>query len=142
MQSINFDKGYKKYAINNDESNYIMVNLADTNIAKRAKNIFAEIEEYKNTISPNDDVTDAMFAFDQFVKEKIDNVFGKGVSKAVFGDMSCTTVANARGECVFETFLGAIIPLIESDMAEAAENQRKHIKELEAKAAKIKGVIP
>lgn len=142
MQSINFDTGYKTYAINNDENNVIHVNLADTNIPKRIKNMCAEINEYKKTISPEDDDTEAMFAFDQFVKAKIDSVFGKGVSKAAFGDMNCTTVANIKGECVFETFLGALVPMIEADLSEAAENQRRHIKELDAKAAQIKGAAP
>lgn len=130
MQSINFATGYKTYDINGDPDNVIRVNLADKNLLNRMNETLEALDTFKDTLP--DDVTElqANTMLDTLIKEKIDYTFGKGTSKAVFGDVSCLTPANDEGECIFETFMKAIVPVIQSDMEEAAENQNRHISDL------------
>lgn len=96
----------------------------------------------------DDEKSRGYFDFDAFLKNKIDYAFGEGTAKAVFGDMNCLAVANDKGECVLETFINALVPIIESDMAAAAKNQKRHIadmvdaKKLDDIASRIKGTAP
>ena len=52
MQSINFDKGYKTYAVNEDESNVVKINVADLNMKFRIEELPSRIalleEKYKD----------------------------------------------------------------------------------------------
>lgn len=130
MPSINFDTGYKTYTINGDENNVIRVNLADPNLYNRMNEILSFFETFENEFKDDTTAFDAQKKIDEAIKDKIDYAFGKGTSKAVFGDVSCLTPANNEGECIFETFLKAIAPVIQSDMEEAAENQNRHISDL------------
>ena len=61
--------------------------------------------------------------------------------------MNCLTPVNDKGECVFETFFAAILPVIKRDMEQAIKNQDKHISDmvdtgkLDKYVDKIKGVV-
>ena len=48
MQSINFDTGYKTYAVNGDESNVIRINVADLSIKSRIKEMYARIADLES----------------------------------------------------------------------------------------------
>lgn len=130
MQSINFDTGYKTYTINGDENNVIRVNLADPNLIKRIETAMSDIEKFKNSITNDTTLPEVYEKFDKLVKDKIDFSFGVGTSKAVFGDLNCLAVANDKGECIFETFLAAILPAIQADMEQAMKSQNKHISDM------------
>ena len=130
MHSINFDTGYKTYTINGDENNVIRLNLADPNLIKRIETAMSDIEKFKNSITNETTLPEVYEKFDKLVKDKIDFAFGEGTSKAVFGDLNCLTVANDKGECVFETFLAAIMPVIRNDIEQAMKNQNKHISDM------------
>ncbi|MDE7390703.1 MAG: hypothetical protein K2M82_07175 [Lachnospiraceae bacterium] len=130
MQSINFNTGYKTYAINGDESNVIRVNLADPNLFKRMEEVLEYMDTFKDEITDDMAVSEVYEKFDNLVKNKIDYAFGEGTSKAVFGNVNCLTVANDEGECIFETFLNAIMPIIYNDVNEAAKNQNRHISDM------------
>lgn len=147
MESINFDRGYKTYAINGDENNVIRVNLADQNLMTRAAEVMTALDEFKEELKSGA-VTDAAEIYDRadkLLKEKFDYAFGKGTAAAVFGDLHFMTVANDDGECIFETFMKAFLPVAERDIAEAAGRQKKHIADLvdagklDAVADSIKG---
>lgn len=139
VEFINFDKGFKTYGLNGDENNVIRVNLSDRNIFKRAEELKTLAEEFKSRVS--DGMTEQQLhdELETLLREKVDYVFGKGTADAVFGDMSCQTVANDKGEIVLETFIHAIMPLIKRDMAEAAERQNRHISDL-VDAKKLDGI--
>ena len=145
MQSINFAKGYKTYAINGDESNVIRVNLADPNIIRRVGEMLDALDEFMSTVPENGNAEDIFGSFDKLLKEKLDYAFGKGTAHAVFGDMNVLAVANDEGECVFETFINAFLPIIQSDIEAAGQVQQRHISDmvdsekLDNIAAKIKG---
>lgn len=147
MQSINFDTGYKIYTINGDENNVIRVNLADPNLRKRMETALSDIDAFKNSINSDTTLPEVYEKFDDLVKSKIDFAFGEGTSKAVFGDLNCLTPVNDKGECVFETFFAAILPVIRSDIEQAMKNQNKHISDmvdtgkLDKYVDKIKGVV-
>lgn len=130
MQSINFDTGYKTYTINGDENNVIRVNLTDPNLIKRIETAMSDIEKFKNSITNDTTLPEVYEKFDKLVKDKIDFSFGIGTSKAVFGDLNCLAVANDKGECIFETFLAAILPAIQADMEQAMKSQNKHISDM------------
>ncbi|MEE0857700.1 MAG: hypothetical protein U0L58_10460 [Ruminococcus sp.] len=147
MQSINFDTGYKTYTINGDENNVIRVNLADPNLRKRMETALRDIDDFKNSIKSDTTLPEVYERFDDLVKSKIDFAFGEGTSKAVFGNLNCLTPVNDKGECVFETFFAAILPVIKRDMEQAIKNQDKHISDmvdtgkLDKYVDKIKGVV-
>ncbi len=147
MQSINFDTGYKTYTINGDENNVIRVNLADPNLRKRMETALRDIDDFKNSIKSDTTLPEVYEKFDDLVKSKIDFAFGEGTSKAVFGNLNCLTPVNDKGECVFETFFAAILPVIKRDMEQAIKNQDKHISDmvdtgkLDKYVDKIKGVV-
>ena len=148
VEFINFDKGYKTYGLNGDENNVIRVNLADRNILKRAEETITAFQNYKNEISGDETEEELYDGLEELVRERVDYTFGAGTADAVFGDMSCFAVANDDGECVFETFMNAIMPVIERDIEDAAEKQHKHIsdvvdsKKLDGIAERIKGSAP
>ena len=147
VESINFESGYKTYAINGDESRVIRVNLSDQNIGHRIDEVMNALPQWKESHG-GDEKSQSYFDFDVFLKSKIDYAFGEGTSNAVFGDMNCLAVANEKGECVLETFINALVPIIRSDMAQAAKNQQRHIKDmvdsrkLDDIASTIKGTAP
>lgn len=130
MQSIKFDTGYKTYDINGDPDNVIRVNLADRNLPNRINETLEALRKFKDTLP--DDITEeqANTMLDTLIKDKIDYAFGKGTSKAVFGDVSCLTPANDEGECIFETFMNAIVPIIRADVTQASKNQSRHISDM------------
>lgn len=147
MQSINFDTGYKTYTINGDENNVIRVNLADPNLRKRMETALRDIDDFKNSIKSDTTLPEVYEKLDDLVKSKIDFAFGEGTSRAVFGNLNCLTPVNDKGECVFETFFAAILPVIKRDMEQAIKNQDKHISDmvdtgkLDKYVDKIKGVV-
>lgn len=148
MPSINFDTGYKTYDINGDPDNIIKVNLADKNLPNRINETLDALRKFKDTLSDGVSEMQAEALLDTTIKEKIDYAFGKGTSKAVFGDISCLTPANDEGECIFETFLRAIVPIIQADVEQANKNQSRHISDMLDKGKldkyinNIKGVAP
>lgn len=130
MPSINFDTGYKTYTINGDENNVIRVNLADKNLPNRINEMLDALRKFKDTLPDGVSEMQAEALLDTTIKGKIDYAFGKGTSKAVFGDISCLTPANDEGECIFETFLRAIVPIIQTDVEQANKNQSRHISDM------------
>lgn len=130
MQSINFNTGYKTYAINEDESNVIRLNLADQNLLSRAEEVLKSLEDFKSKITEDMKTQDIHSEFDKMVKEKIDYAFGQGTSQAAFGNVNCLTVADDDGNCIFETFMNAIMPILYEETAAAAKKQKKHISDM------------
>ena len=118
MQSINFNTGIKKYAVNGDESNVISININDLNLYKRisdSSNIFdpilARLDEEENT-------PELLFEVDKAIKEKLDFVFGTDISSHVFGDVNCLSPLE-NGNLLFMSFFEAFVPMVLKDMQEA-----------------------
>ena len=145
MESINFSTGYKTYAINGDESNVIRVNLADQNLMHRLKEALSVLNDFKSGVSPNstpDEYAERLYEFDALAKRKLDDAFGAGTSKALFDELNILTPVNDEGECVFETFINAFMPILKRDISAGMESQREHMRKLDAIADDIKGAAP
>lgn len=130
MQSINFAKGYKTYAINGDENNTVKINVADPNLKNRIVGVMQEIDEFKSKYGDAAITYEIITELDDFTKSKLDEAFGKGFSEAVFGELSCFAITEDEGKFVYETFMEAFLPIITADIEQAAKASKAHIKDL------------
>lgn len=125
MQSINFNDGYKTYAINGDESNVIRVNTRDFNIVTRYNEMTPmldeTIEKYKQRKEKAgaDEIKD----IDNRVRKIVDDVFNADVSNHAFGNTHSLTLLDS-GKFLVESFLEAFMPIIENDVNEANNSLR------------------
>lgn len=129
MNSINFDKGYKTYAINEDENNCIRINVADPNLKDKIELMLRELDEYKESKSDSAVTPDVRKELDVFVKQKLNDVFGQGFSEAVFGDMNVFAITES-GKFIYETFMEAFLPIVQADIDKAVAANKKHIADL------------
>lgn len=139
MQSINFDDGYKSFAINNDESRVIRFNPADPNQIQRyneaLKNIMSAKERIGEDIqlSPDGNVKTAndleaaakvLCDADNVVRENLNYMFNSDVYDVVFAGQS--PFCMIKGRFLLEHFLSAIGPVItQSARGAAAESERR-----------------
>lgn len=65
------------------------------------------VEEIESIIQVTKDI-------DQFIKAKMDYIFGYEISEDVFGVASCVSVTR-NGEYYFDNFLNALLPLVERE---------------------------
>lgn len=130
MQSINFAKGYKTYAINGDESSTIKINVADPNLRNRIFGVLQEIDEFISKYGDAAVTYETVTELDAFTKSKLDEAFGKGFSEAVFGELSCFAITEDEGKFVYETFMAAFLPIVTADIKQAAKASKAHIKDL------------
>lgn len=130
MQSINFAKGYKTYAINGDENTTVKINVADPNLKNRMIGIMQEIENCKNKYGDEAVTDEVLTELDTFTKAKLDEAFGNGFSQAIFGELSCFAVTEDEGKFVYETFIEAFLPIVTADIEQAKAASRAHIKDL------------
>lgn len=125
MDSIRIDTGAKRIAINDDPERVITFNPSDVLFVERFYKIVGEFEaklhEYETRYAAlpvvensGIPVADAHLALlretCEYVREKIDYVFGAGTSQIVFGD---SMVLNA-----FEQFFDGVTPFIQNTRVE------------------------
>ena len=119
MKSIDFDSGYKTYAINGDESCVIRINTTDFNLPKRIQDanesINAVIKEYEGKNAAED-----IAGFDAKVRNIINEVFGSDICTPAFGAANLFSITS-NGNYIFENFLGALLPVIQADIEEATK---------------------
>ena len=128
MKSINFDEGYKTYAVNGDESRVIKIRISDFNLLKRVESAMTEIESLKEKYSGRRD-ENTMIEFDSSVRKIIDKAFDSDVCANAFGSANICTVVNG-GKLLFESFFEAFIPLLKSDLNAAVMNKKVRQPEL------------
>lgn len=114
-----FDEGFKEFNINGDPNRVIRFNPTDISIIERAQKVKKEIgEEVKNLdkLEINDDeaVAKAVEEVNKIIKEKINYIFGSGISETVFGVQS--PLASANGVTLAERFIAAAIPIIQKEI--------------------------
>lgn len=134
MKSINFDEGYKTYAVNGDESRIIKIRISDFNLLKRVKSAMTEIESLKEKYSGKPD-KNAMIEFDSSVREIIDKAFDSDVCANAFGSANICTVVN-DGKLLFESFFEAFMPILKSDLNAAVMNKKVRQPELRPEVQK------
>lgn len=126
MQSINFNTGYKTYAINEDENNVIRVNLADLNLQTRLKNLYGEITQLGDKYRDVKELTPEQFTeLDSEIKEKVNKAFGTDVCTPAFGVVNCLSIIEDN-KPVIQLFLEAFMPIIEKDVNKYLETLNKN----------------
>lgn len=124
--SIGFNEDHRikcKLTHDPDDQRYLYLTPQDVDLPKRYQEAYDDIHDKLEELSklnrnPATDeearaTIDAIYEAGRFIKEKIDYVFGNGVSETVFGQVSCLTVDNNTGEYLFEKFLNCMNHVIE-----------------------------
>ena len=100
MQSINFNKGYKEYAINGDENCVIRFVPSDFGILERMEKSVPVIEgihqNYAESKDSPDSMSDIMSSCDKEIREQINYIFGNDVCTAAFGTTNCLSPAGGN----------------------------------------------
>lgn len=134
MKSINFDEGYKTYAINGDESRTIKIRIGDLNLKNRLESALTEIEALKDKyIGKADENT--ISEIDSSVRKIIDKAFDSEVCTNVFGNASVFTLRN-DGKPLFEVFFESLLPVLESDINTIGINKKVRQPELRPEVQK------
>lgn len=141
--NLNFDEGYKEYTINNDPERVIRVNTSDFGILTRFgeayANIQARMDEWNKKQDPEKKENiylDQLQDMADYVNKQIDYIFNGEVSGIVFGNQSCLSMV--KGVPLYERFINAILPVIESDLEEERKASKKRVAEYTKKADKFK----
>lgn len=122
MQSLNFEDGLKRLAINGDENRVIVVNPTDVGIVARYREKLPEIEKLSPDTENSEEITDVL---DKKVREFVDYIIGSPVSEIVFGKTNCLSVAG--GQTIFENFLTAYMEYMKPEIKAEYERSKKRI---------------
>lgn len=134
MKSINFDEGYKNYAVNGDEKRIIRVRVADINLIKRVESALTEIEQLKEKYRGRQD-KNTLLDFDRNVRDLIDKAFDSEICAPAFGDANiCAPVSG--GKLLFESFFEAFMPMLKADLSAAVMNKKMNTPELRSEVSK------
>lgn len=125
--NLSFNDGLKEYIINNDPDRVIRINPADVGILKRLQAAQTDIDALRDKYSNADNTADALAECDRALRDIIDNVFGAKIADTVFGSTNCLSIAG--GASVYENFLNAIVPEIESTVKAESEASAKRVKQ-------------
>lgn len=125
MQSINFDDGYKRYILNDDENKIIRVNVTDFNILDRYTKAQTDMQALIEEMQSDSEATPEKIAsYDKRIRENINFIFGSDVCTAAFGTANCLSVVS-NGSMLFESFLDALMPQVQADMDISLEVAKK-----------------
>lgn len=125
MQSLHINTGEIRLAVNDDPNRIIAFNPTDISFAERFYGLLGEFEEkekeYRQKAAALQDDTETnsmgiptnfgpalalLRETSEFMREKIDDVFGEGTSQAAFGDANTLDM--------FEQFFNGITPFIQT----------------------------
>lgn len=141
MQSIRFDDGYKEFMINDDPNRVIRFNPADYGILERfdiaSKEMIQELETIGSDFDLNPDGTPRVPESEieeaakllaktrKVICDKVDYIFGSPVSEIVFGSQS--PLSSVKGIPLFERFINAARPFIESEVIKEQKASQKRV---------------
>ncbi len=123
MQSLNFEDGLKRLAINGDENRVVVVNPTDVGIVARYREKLPEIEKLSPDTENPDEITDVL---DKKVREFVDYIIGSPVSEIVWGKTNWLSVAG--GQTIFENFLTAYMEYMQPEIKAEYERSKKRVK--------------
>lgn len=126
MRSINFDDGFRTYAINGDESRVIRVNVTDLNALERFNTAVEEIDRLIADSKGEDATPEKLVELDRIIREQFDLIFGEGMCETVFGRVNILS-AVTDGRMLIESFLDAFLPVIREDIAAAAKASNERV---------------
>lgn len=122
MQSLNFEDGLKRLAINGDENRVIVVNPTDIGIVARYREKLPEIEKLSAETGNSEEISDIL---DKKVREFIDYIISSPVSETVFGKTNCLSVAG--GQTIIENFLTAYMEYMKPEIKAEYERSKKRV---------------
>lgn len=141
MESLNFDEGFKEFAINGDENRILRINPADIGIIDRMQESIDAMKKELEKISKNVPMTSAgtaasddeqqvatVRALNKLMRKQVDDVFYPGAAEVIFGRQN--PLALSGGKTIYEKFFKAlqavIKPNIEAEMKKAQKNIGKY----------------
>lgn len=143
MQNLEFNTGMIELAIQGDPDRILRFNPSDGNviagflgILNKANDRLKDMSDKENKIM-SDDISDIEkvkqknqldLELDAFLRIELDNVFGQGSSKMIFGNISATAITE-YGETVFMNFMNAILPYFQKEMKKRNEKVSKIIQD-------------
>ena len=127
MQSINFDDGLKRLAINGDENRVIVVNPTDVGIVARYRE---KLPEIKKLSAETENFEEIPHILDKKVREFVDYIIGLPVSETVFGKTNCISMAG--GQTIFENFLTAYMEYMKPEIKAEYERSKKRVEKYTA----------
>ena len=131
MESINFNTGVKRYAVNGDENNVISINVSDINLYKRIMDAKGAFEPIVSRLDHEENTPELYYQVDREIKEKLDFVFETDISSHAFGDVNCLSELE-DGSLLFMSFFEAFAPMVVKDINAAkegfAQNQEERFK--------------
>lgn len=122
MQSLNFEDGLKRLAINGDENRVIVVNPTDVGIVSRYREKLPEIEKLSAETRNSEEIPDIL---DKKVREFADYIIGSPVAETVFGRTNCLSMAG--GQTIFENFLTAYMEYMKPEIKAEYERSKKRV---------------
>lgn len=122
MQSLDFEDGLKRLAINGDENRVIVVNPTDVGIVKRYREKLPEIEELSGNAGDSEEIPNIL---DKKIREFVDYIIGSQVSEIVFGKTNCLSMAG--GQTIFENFLTAYMEYMKPEIKAEYERSKKRV---------------
>lgn len=122
MKSINFDEGYKTYAINGDESRVIKIKIDDFNLYERLKSTLAEVESLEEKFSGKPD-ENTITKLDSDVRQLIDKAFDSDICATVFGNTNIFSIVNGD-KFLYEAFFEAFMPILKADINAVVMNMK------------------
>lgn len=123
MQSINFDDGFKTYAINGDDNCTIKIRVTDFNLPKRINDALSDIESIIEKVKSSK-TADEIAKFDEEIRKIINDVFGSDICSGAFGKANICTIAS-NGEPIFANFFNALLPIIRADIEEVTKDMKQ-----------------
>lgn len=126
MRSINFDDGYRTYAINGDENRIIRVNVTDLNALERFGRATEKMDELIADSRGEDVTPEKLAELDHIIREQFDLIFGEGMCETVFGRVNILS-AVTDGRMLIESFLDAFLPVVREDIAAAAQASNERV---------------
>ncbi len=138
MQSINFNNGYKEYAINGDENCIVRFVPSDFGILDRINKSIPVIEnihkKYSDLKNDTTEISDMMVSCDKEIREQINYIFGNDVCTPAFGETNC--LSPAGGNLLYQNFLDALLPILKKDITAEKEKTVKNIQKYTAQVKK------
>ena len=142
MPNLVFDRGYKEYTINGDDTKTIKIYTSDWNVLDRLSkvrdSIAGKVKELGDLPENSgfDETMEKLSSVEREVRAELDKAFGTPVCENVFGDMNCLSFAG--GQPVVLNFLEAIIPEIRKGFEEEQKKADAKLSKYTAAAKQYK----
>ncbi|MFQ9516719.1 MAG: hypothetical protein ACLRZ9_12970 [Eubacterium sp.] len=128
MQSLNFEEGYKEFAINGDESRILRFNPGDWGMMERIDKVTEVLEGTEKELAKSsfEEISKIVVRVDKKIKEQFNYLINSpNASDVIFGGQSpLNPVGNSY---LFVKVLEALIPIIKNEVEAEVKKSKKRI---------------